>query len=256
LKNIPVGARRIALLNQADTPELQAQAAAISSKLLPTFDAVVVSSLKPPPPVAQESPIIHAVHEPVAGVILAAGEARRFGHPKQLLEWHGKTLVWHVAQRAVQVGLDPVLVVCGGQMAEIQLALRDLPVICIHNPHWQQGQGTSVRIGVETIPQKSGSALFLLADQPQISGTLIRTLIESHTRTLNPITAPLVDGQRGNPVLFDRLAFADLALLSGEKGGRALFSKYPVDWVPWHDATALMDVDTPDDYNRLLEMQP
>ncbi|MDP3185258.1 MAG: selenium cofactor biosynthesis protein YqeC, partial [Anaerolineales bacterium] len=89
LKNIPSGARRVALLNQADTPELQAQAKALAEGLLSTVHAVVIASL-------QQSQI-HAVHEPVAGIILAAGEARRFGQPKQLLDWHGQPFVRVVA---------------------------------------------------------------------------------------------------------------------------------------------------------------
>jgi molybdenum cofactor cytidylyltransferase len=254
LKNIPAGARRIALLNQADTPELQAQAAAMRSELLPTFDAVIVSSLYLPSS-APETSAVHAVYEPVAGVILAAGESQRFGRPKQLLEWRGKALVWHVAQQALQAGLDPVIVVCGAQMTAIQQALRDLAVDCVHNPDWQQGQGTSVRTGAAATPRQSGAALFLLADQPQISAALIRTLVESHAQTQHPITGPLVAGQRGNPVLFDRRTFADLAALSGARGGRTLFSKYRVDWIPWHDPAPLMDVDTQADYARLLEMK-
>jgi molybdenum cofactor cytidylyltransferase len=62
----------------------------------------------------------------------------------------------------------------------------------------------------------------------------------------------MVDGKRANPVLFDRSTFADLRSISGDVGGRALFSKYPVEWLPWNDTLLLMDVDTPADYQNLL----
>ncbi len=249
LKNIPPGIRRAALLNQADTPELQAQAASMQSDLIPIFDAVVISAFNPPS-------TVHAVHEAVAAVILAAGESRRFGSPKQLLNWHGKPLIWHVARKALQAGLHPVIIVCGAEIDEIRRAVADLPVELIHNPNWAQGQGTSVKLGTEVARSQCGAILFLLADQPEISVPLIRSLINTHAQSLYPVTGPLVDGQRANPVLFDRLTFADLTALSGESGGRQLFSKFPVDWIPWHDALPLLDVDTPEDYARLLELEP
>lgn len=271
LKNVPAGARRVALLNQADTPTLQAQAAAIAPRLWPEYQSIIIASLQSQSPFATSTPEIYAVYEPTAAVILAAGEARRFGSPKQLLDWHGQPFIWHVAQQALRAGLNPVVVVCGEQINQIQQALTGLPIKLIHNPDWQQGQGTSVRAGVQAlasvypVPIRCpirlvngiplfGGIIFLLADQPQISELLLRKLVAEHTQTLNPITAPLVDGQRANPVLFDQVTFADLLALSGEAGGRQLFSKYPVNWLPWHDDLLLLDVDTPEDYRRFLEL--
>jgi len=93
-----------------------------------------------------------------------------------------------------------------------------------------------------------------VADQPQIPETLIRALCESHAQTLSPIVAPQSGGRRGNPVLFDRCTFDDLLKLSGDVGGRALFSKYPVHWLPWVDESILTDIDTMQDYERLLQL--
>jgi molybdenum cofactor cytidylyltransferase len=65
----------------------------------------------------------------------------------------------------------------------------------------------------------------------------------------------MVDGRRGNPVLFDRATFADLMQLTGDAGGRQVFSKHLVTWVPWVEPSAGMDVDTPEDYARLLKYE-
>jgi molybdenum cofactor cytidylyltransferase len=70
---------------------------------------------------------------------------------------------------------------------------------------------------------------------------------------MSPITAPLVDGQRGNPVLWDRSTFSDLMKLEGDAGGRQLFSRLAIDYLPWHDSGVLLDVDTPEDYQRLID---
>jgi len=106
---------------------------------------------------------------------------------------------------------------------------------------------------VRALPTEVGAAVFLLADQPKIPPDLVRRLVEMHAVTLSPLVATQVQGQRANPVLFDRRTFADLLALKGDAGGRALFARYRAAWVPWHDSQISMDVDTQEDYQRLLE---
>jgi molybdenum cofactor cytidylyltransferase len=78
--------------------------------------------------------------------------------------------------------------------------------------------------------------------------------MELHSVDLPPIVAPLIlEERRGNPVLFDRSTFSDLLALRGDSGGRSLFSKHHVQYMPWHDASLLLDVDTEEDYRRLVE---
>ncbi len=270
LKNIPLQARRIVLLNQADTPELQAQGKTLAEKLLPAYHHAIIASLK--------QFQIHAVYEPVAGIILAGGGSSRFGQPKPLLDWHGKHFVHAVAETALAAGLSPVVVVTGAKAEQVETAVNDLPVIIVRNEDWQSGQSSSIRAGLAyhapphpasghpPLPSPArrgkgrdgegmgevGAAIFLLADQPQITPTVIRALSEEHARTLAPIVAPLVGGQRANPVLFDRVTFPDLMALSGDGGGRAIFSQYPVNYLTWHDESLLSDVDTPEEYKKLV----
>lgn len=245
LKNIPLGARRIAFLNQADTPELQSIGGAISAPLLEHFDLVIIGSLR-------QSKF--QAFERTAGIVLAAGGSTRFGQPKQLLDWHGEPFVRVVAQATLNSGLSPVLIVTGANAEEVEAKIRDLPVMIVRNENWQSGQASSIRAGVSALPANAGSAVFLLSDQPQITGDIIRALAEHHTTEPYPIVAPLVMmEQRANPVLFDRVTFSDLLKLEGDTGGRAIFSKYPVEYIPWHDDRLLLDVDKPEDYQRLIE---
>jgi molybdenum cofactor cytidylyltransferase len=252
LKGIPQGARRIVLLNQADTLGRQALALVLATKLQPAYHAVVVASLRPP---AAELPRILAVHEPVAGIILAAGGSSRMGQPKQLLSWKGEALVRSVASTALAAGLSPVVLVTGAHSVEVQAAVRDLPVTLVQNPDWESGQSTSIQAGLRSLPPEAGAAIFLLADQPRVSVTLLRSLVERHAETLAPVVAPRVADQRANPVLFDRLTFRDLMSIHGDIGGRALFSQFPVNWLEWQDASLLLDVDTAEDYRRLVDEQ-
>lgn len=97
-----------------------------------------------------------------------------------------------------------------------------------------------------------GAAIFLLADQPQVTTSILRALIEKHAEGLHPIVAPMVMDRRANPVLFDRVTFRDLESIEGDVGGRAIFHKHRVEYLPWHDDRLLLDVDTPEMYRRLI----
>jgi molybdenum cofactor cytidylyltransferase len=270
MKNIPAQARHLVLLNQADTPELQSIGGKMAQSLLGAFDAVLVGSLK-------DSNL--QTFEHTAGIILAAGEARRFGQPKQLLEFHGEPFVRAVARTALASGLSPVLVVCGAHAEAVEAAVRDLPVTITRNAGWQNGQSSSIKTGLQSLispalpaggnslqhvpflegiatgRDSAGAAIFLLADQPQVTPTIITALTGEHARTLAPILAPLVAGRRANPVLFDRVTFPDLMNLTGDVGGRAVFSKYQVKYLPWQDESLLLDVDTPEDFERLRDQE-
>ncbi len=246
LKNIPNGARRIGLLNQTDTPELEAAARGLARTLLSAYHAVWVGAL-------QRSPELTAVYEPVAGILLAAGESKRLGRPKALLDWKGKPFVHRVAETALAAGLDPVVVVTGSDADKVEPALTGLRVQIVRNESWQQGQSSSVKAGLSALPDRACAALFLVVDQPQLPIFLIEAILAEHSGSLAPIIAPMMDDHRTNPVLFDRSTFADFAELQGDVGGRAIFSRHRVRWLPWLDSSLAIDVDTPEDYQRLLE---
>ena len=247
-KNIPVQARNVVILNQADTAELQSLAKGLSQSLSGSYDAVVITSLK--------QKTIYAVYESIAGIVLAAGESTRYGQPKQMLDWKGEPFVRAVAKTALQGGLYPVVVVTGANAEQIEPAVNDLGVSIIRNEQWKTGQASSIRAGIEVLTNpdstKTGGAIFLLTDQPQLTASVLRALVEKHAERLYPIVAPMVIDQRANPVLFDRVTFPDLMTLEGDVGGRAVFHRHRVEYLPWHDDRLLLDVDTPEMYQRLI----
>ena len=251
LINVPAGARRVALLNKADTPELQAVAHGMAQPLNSAYHSVIVSNLK-----KQE---VYAVHEPIAGIVLAAGQSIRFGEPKQLLDWRGQPFVRAVAKNALDAGLSPVVVVTGASAEQVVASIKGLDVKVVRNDEWKSGQASSIKAGILSLIQpppgrveEVGGAIFLLADQPQVTASVVRALVEKHAEGLYPIVAPMVMDRRANPVLFDRATFSDLLTLEGDVGGRAIFHKHRVEYLPWHDDRLLLDVDTPEHYRRLI----
>jgi molybdenum cofactor cytidylyltransferase len=206
---------------------------------------------------AAQAGIVHAALEPAAGIVLAAGGASRYGSPKQLLAWKGQPLVRTAVRAALDAGLSSVVVVTGAHAGEVEAAVGDLPVTLARNEAWAEGQASSIRRGLEACPPGMGSALFLLADQPFVSPAVIRTLTGAHASEAAAIVAPLIGGdRRGNPVLFDRETFEDLRGLRGDEGGRAIFSRHRVHYVPWHDERIIEDIDDEEDYHKLMEGEP
>lgn len=186
-----------------------------------------------------------------AGIILAAGSASRMGQPKLLLPWKGEALIHHAARTALSC-LKTVVVVTGAQADDIQQALAGLSVQIVHNLAWMDGQSTSVQIGIRALPANISSAIFLLGDQPYVSTALIQSMVTAYAQTRPAILAPYIGGKRSNPVLFDRSMFETLCQLQGDAGARTIFAQYPPTPFDWPDERLLFDVDTPEDYQRLL----
>jgi molybdenum cofactor cytidylyltransferase len=261
LKGIPLHSHRVALLNQADAAGTQAQAHTMAETLLADYERVIVASLGLSADqswldvIAPYRGPVYASFSRVAGILLAGDGSSRLGRPKQTLDWFGVPFVRQVAETALNAGLSPMVVVTGAARAEVEHAVQGLPVILAHNLAWAEGQSTSIRTGLGSLPGGAGGAIFLMTDQPQLPVSLIHALLEIHRSSPAMIVAPQVDGQRANPVLFDQVTFAGLMALKGDVGGRALFSKYPVTWLPWLDARLRMDVDTLADYQALLDAE-
>jgi molybdenum cofactor cytidylyltransferase len=247
LKGIPVGASQVLFLNQAEGEIRMALGARLDNVLVDVFDRVLIGSLQQ----AHDDGPIFSAHSRTAGIILAAGGSERLGQPKQLLDWCGVPFVRQVAQTALSAGLDPLIVVTGSDRVAVEGALSDLPVRCVHNPGWADGQSSSMRVGLASLPKRCDRVIFLLSDQPQVSPLLIRGLIERHNQQRAPITAPMMRERKGNPVLFSNETFEVLQVVSGDKGGRAAFNKFKVDTLPWIDDRALLDVDQLSDFDQL-----
>jgi molybdenum cofactor cytidylyltransferase len=193
------------------------------------------------------------VHSRAAAVVLAAGGSSRFGSPKQLAQWGHKTFIEQVVDTALAAQARPVLVVLGAEIEQSRAALGDRPVQIVVNPAWAQGQSTSLKAGIAALPANVGCAIFLPVDLPNLTPAIIRRLIERHRQTLAPLVWPEFEGQRGNPVLFDRSLFFELSQVSGDTGGKPVLQRYQaeVERVTVTERVVLEDIDRVEDLKQL-----
>ena len=190
----------------------------------------------------------------VTGVILAAGQGRRMGKPKQLLTLGKEAMVFHVARTACHANFDEVIVITGAYEAAVKQAVQNLPLQVIYNEEWEQGQATSVKKAVQAITDKQQAVVFLLADQPLVSSALINKLIKVYHETTASIVMPRVLNQPGNPVLFDLGVWRESLLqLSGDEGARQIIrnNQEVVQYIELVDEQIFLDVDTPEEYEKM-----
>ncbi|HTS98416.1 MAG TPA: nucleotidyltransferase family protein [Streptosporangiaceae bacterium] len=183
----------------------------------------------------------------VAGILLAAGEGRRLGQPKALVEIGGEPL----ARRGVALlragGAAPVVVVTGAVAV-------DLPgVLAVHNPHWRSGMGSSLAAGLATVPDGCAAAVIALVDQPLIGPEAVRRLIAAHAAGAS-VAVAAYQGAPRNPVLLAREHWADvIAMATGDAGARPFLRARPdlVTLVECGDTGTPDDLDTRADLDRL-----
>jgi molybdenum cofactor cytidylyltransferase len=191
----------------------------------------------------------------IAAIILAAGRSTRMGGPNKLLaDIGGRPLVRIAAEEALASRARPVIVVTGHQRDKVEAALEGLKVERVYNPHFADGLSTSLKAGLAALPADVDGAIICLGDMPQVSASLIDRLATAFDPERGAlIVVPTIQGKRGNPVVWSRRFFHELATLEGDVGARHLIGRYPeaVVEVPLTDRAALVDVDTPEALSRV-----
>jgi molybdenum cofactor cytidylyltransferase len=245
LKNVPPQARIVPLLNKVESLASLTTAREIAPRLLACkrIDSVAIGAVQ-----EASNPILEAPGR-TAAIILAAGGSTRFGAPKQLALWGRQTFIERAADVALASQARPVVVVLGAEVEQSRAALGDRPVEVVINRDWANGQSTSMKAGLAALNENIDSVVFLLVDLPGITPDVVDALIQRHRQTLAPLVWPEFEGQRGNPVLFDRCLFPQLAQISGDTGGRPLIMTYQeqAERVTITTKAILQDVDRPED---------
>jgi len=187
----------------------------------------------------------------IAGILLAAGFARRMGRQKLLLAYRGTPIV-RLSAEALARHVEDLVVVTGLDAAGVRDALAGLPARFVGNPRPHDGQASSIAVGVAALKPWTGAALVALGDQPGVPAAVMPALLAAFRQGGKAIVAPVYRGVQGTPVLFGRAVFGELAALTGDAGARSVVAARPerVALVPF-DLPMPADVDTPEDFARL-----
>nr|WP_221380145.1 nucleotidyltransferase family protein [Actinoplanes polyasparticus] len=183
----------------------------------------------------------------VTGLVLAAGGSLRLGEAKQLLPFHGRTLLDATLDVARSCGFDQLLVTVGGSAAQVRDRVDLAGCTVIENPLYSSGCGSSVSSAIPRV--RGGSLVLLLGDQPGVLASSVKAMLGAPT----PIAVCRYDHGLGHPFLFRRSVFGDLTELHGDKAVWKLLHSgaYAVTEVPVSGPVPI-DVDTREDYARLL----
>jgi molybdenum cofactor cytidylyltransferase len=198
----------------------------------------------------------------VPAIVLAAGRSSRMGRPKALLPIGGDTFLFRVLETLQRAGADDLLVVLGHEAQAIaaSLAERSLPVRCIENADYERGQLSSLQAGLLAADRPGvRGVLVMLVDVPLVSHDTVREVLESYRRHPGAaIVRPAAAGRHGHPVVFDRSLFDALRAADPAVGAKPVVRAHldrTID-VPIVDEGAFLDIDTPEDYERVIGPWP
>jgi molybdenum cofactor cytidylyltransferase len=187
----------------------------------------------------------------LSAVVLAAGASTRMGTQKLLLELGGEPLLRRTVRHVCDAGFDDVLVVIGHEHEKTAAALQGLPARHAVNADYASGMGSSFRTAVEHLPD-SAAAMFALADQPFLTATEYRTVLETYRRQKTPIVSVRYGEVMAPPHLFERTFFPELARL--EHGARPVLQRHADKaTIVRFQPDLLVDIDTPEDYELAKE---
>lgn len=179
-----------------------------------------------------------------AAIILAAGQASRFGSPKQLLEINGENLVRRACKLAHDARCSPIIVVLGCHAEAIEETAFPEYVTTLHNPHWQKGMGSSLAQGISHLEGTNVESTFiLLADQPGISKYTLKRMKLHFLESNTSIVACEHGKTTGPPSLFAAKHFNALSQLNTDKGGKEVFKKNAAELVTIQAPEAGWDID-------------
>jgi molybdenum cofactor cytidylyltransferase len=189
----------------------------------------------------------------LAAVVLAAGRATRMGENKLLVEVDGVPLLLRVVNAALASLAERVVVVTGNDAARIEQLLSGKDVSLIHNSEYATGLSSSLRKGLDALPEEIDGAMVLLGDMPLLTAGHLDRILSRFDPAHPEILVPEWRGLQGNPVVWPRAFFPEMRKLSGDRGAKGLLRKFSsqIEKVRFGDDAVMIDIDKSDDLSRL-----
>lgn len=180
------------------------------------------------------------------------------GKCKLLLKYESKALVEFVLEAVkssiAESGLKEAVVVTGNEEIKNLCEKRNLKVVI--NEEGYKGQSESIKLGLKALDEASGY-MFIAGDQPFLTAEIICSLSKEFLKSPDMILVPVYEGRRGSPVIFPKYYREELLGLMGDNGGRTVLRNHTnkVKYFNLADGKVLIDIDTKEDYSRLLNKE-
>ena len=190
----------------------------------------------------------------IGAVILAAGGSSRFGQPKQLIAFRGKSLVRRIIDAACEAGCSPVVIVIRNEDEKLQRELDGTGIVTVQNERWQRGIGSSIRCGIQALINNSPdveASVLLVCDQPAVDSRVIQQLIVLHETAGKTIVASSYADTLGVPALFSCSVFEELLSLGDKAGAKSIVLRNRERVVSFSFPEGQMDIDTWEDWEKL-----
>jgi len=189
----------------------------------------------------------------LSAILLAAGESKRMGKPKQLMPLGSSTILEQAIDNLLNSAVDEVIVVLGYKAEEITKTIAAKPVKIIVNPNYRQGMSTSIIAGLILVDSQAQAVMLALGDQPLVDSQTINQLIDEFYNHDKGIAIPTYQGKRGHPIIFAIKYKPELLELEGDIGGRQIIQCHPDDIleVAVDSKSVIADIDTRADYHSL-----
>lgn len=184
-------------------------------------------------------------------IVLAAGNSSRLGQPKQLLQYEGKTLLQRSLDAAVEASPKQVVVVTGAQSGLIE---SNDAFLLVENMGWQEGIASSIRCGLQAVLENepgTDAVIFMVSDQPHVSGELLRKIMEAYENSGKEMVASSYADTVGIPALFGKSYFDALSQLKGDEGAKRIIMKNANAVAVVDFPKGNIDIDTARDYAAL-----
>src|SRR4051812_3018872 len=190
----------------------------------------------------------------IGAVILAAGGSSRFGRPKQLIPFEGKSLIRRIIDAACEAGCSPAVVVTNSTHEKLHSELDRAGVVVVDNQQWERGIGSSIRCGIQCLINSSpdvDAAVLLVCDQPAVDAYVIQRLIALGETSGKTIVASSYADTLGVPALFTRSVFQELLSLDDKAGAKSVVLRNRERVGSLSFPEGQIDIDTWEDWEKL-----
>ncbi|MDW3647451.1 MAG: nucleotidyltransferase family protein [Bacteroidia bacterium] len=190
----------------------------------------------------------------ISAIILAAGSSSRLGRAKQLLKYKNKSFIQQLIDKLEKAGISKPITVLGARFEKISQHIKDTQINTriVENPKWKEGMSSSLIAGINSLEKEVDGVLICLSDQPLIPLSHYQQLLDSFKENQKLITS-LYQKSVGVPAVIPQIYFQEILQLEGKAGAKYILKKYQKESILIPCEEAGWDVDTDEDYRRIVD---